>query len=106
MCELRLECRHTHLYPGHRGSVHGRLPVARGAEGATCQVEFSDGSMALGALEVRSDTEAVLETGPYITAAGTPIPPKRWRIEVSRGADGLRHFKVRTKLGTPEPGAG
>ena len=68
------------------------------ADDTVCQVAFSDGSMALGSLVVRSDGEAILESGAYKTAAGTNIPAKRWRIEFAEDDAGVTNFKVRDKL--------
>lgn len=98
MEELRLEARHTHLYPGLRGTVIGRMPRPADRRGRTCLVAFSDGSAALATLTVETDVDGVLEAGAYTTAAGTPIPEKRWRIELSCDHDGPRHFRVRAKL--------
>lgn len=76
----------------------GALPSAEGGNASTCQVTFSDGSAALGTLMVGSGTEGVLETDPYTTAAGTKIPAKTWRLELSLGNEGNRSFRVREKL--------
>lgn len=95
MQELRLEAVHTHLYPGLRGSLYGALPGTTKA--ATCEVAFSDGSVALGSLAMESGNEGVLETGPYTTAAGTKIPAKRWRVDFD-DAEGSPGFRVRAKL--------
>lgn len=93
--ELRLEAQHTHLYPGARGRLHGSPP---GAGAGTCEVAFSDGSLALGSLKMEGPNVAVLETGPYITAAGTAIPVKKWGLEVGEAKNGARPFRVRKKL--------
>ncbi len=98
MQELRLEAVHSHLYPGLRGSLHGALPK-RGRD-ATCEVAFSDGAQALATLVMESDTEGVLETGPYTTAAGTKIPAKRWRVDFTDRED-TPGFRVRAKLPLP-----
>lgn len=93
---LRLDAAHSHLYPGARGRLSGSLPDD--GKNAPCQVVFSDGAMTLGALAMESDGAAVLETGPYTTAAGTGIPAKRWRLEIGAHTDGPRPFRVRDKL--------
>ena len=80
MTELRLDAHHTHLYPGARGTLRGALP--EGGEEATCEVAFSDGAVALGTLTMEQATAAVLETGPYATAAGSD-PRNRWNASVS-----------------------
>jgi hypothetical protein len=94
--ELRLEAVHTHLYPGLRGSLYGALPGA--ATAATCEVAFSDGSVALGSLVMESGDEGVLETGPYTTAAGTEIAAKKWRLDITEAVKGPRPFRIRAKL--------
>ncbi len=94
--ELQLEASHTHLYPGARGIVSGALPA--GDQAVVCEVAFSDGSVALGSLALSQKTEGLLETGPYTTAAGSEIPTKRWRLEISGDAAGPRRFRVRAKL--------
>ena len=99
MNELRLEAAHTHLYPGLEGSVLGALPAAD--EAATCQVTFSDGAMALGSLTVTQATEAILETDPYATAAGTTIPAKQWRLSLCREDEGPLRFRVRARFQPP-----
>lgn len=100
MRDLRLEAAHTHLYPSLKGRVFGALPSAADQKASTCQVAFSDGAMALGTLETRSESDAVLETDRYTTAAGTSIPAKRWRLQICHGGDGRCCFRVREKLPT------
>jgi len=77
--------------------LFGVLPAAGRAEKTTCQINFSDGSMTLGTLEAGKGSEATLETNPYMTAAGTKIPAKRWRVEFSKDEKGRKHFRVRAK---------
>lgn len=96
MQDLRLDAAHSHLYPGARGRLSGSLPDD--GKNAPCQVIFSDGAMTLGALAMESDGAAVLETGPYTTAAGSDIPAKRWRLEIAVQAADPRPFRVRAKL--------
>ena len=71
----------SHLYPGARGMLEGTLPAGETA----CLVEFADGSAAIGRLAPEG-VALILETGPYTTARGTPIPAKRWRIAAGTGA--------------------
>ena len=101
MNELRLEAPHTHLYPGLVGNLVGAIPAASAGQAAPCQVAFSDGTMALGSLTVTEATDAVLDAGPYMTAAGTKIPRKRWRIALSRDNGRAVRFRVRAKLQPP-----
>lgn len=89
---------HSHLYPGARGSLQGTLP---NAAAETCEVAFSDGSVALGSLAMERSDAAVLETGPYTTAAGTEIPAKKWGLEIGPEKNGARPFRVRRKLALP-----
>lgn len=96
MQDLRLDAAHSHLYPGARGQVSGSLPD--GGKKAPCQVAFADGAMALATLVMASDGAAVLETGPYTTAAGTEVPAKRWRLEIGERTADPRPFRVRAKL--------
>ena len=101
MRELLLEARHTHLYPGLRGTVFGRLASPTGGEASTCQIAFSDGSMALGRLEDGGESDCILETDPYTTAAGTEVPAKKWRIALNHGDGGAGRFRVLARLDTP-----
>lgn len=98
MQELRLEAVHSQLYAGLRGSLYGTLPGTPDA--ATCEVAFSDGSVALASLVMEGGNEGVLETGPYTTAAGTKIPAKKWRVDFN-DTEGAPGFRVRAKLPLP-----
>lgn len=98
MQELRLAARHTHLYPGLTGAVVGAVPSPSARDGRTCLVEFSDGAAALATLRLDDDTAGVLEAGAYTTAAGTEIPEKHWRIELTREDDGRLGFRIRAKI--------
>ncbi len=95
--ELRLEAFNTHLYPGLRGAIHDALGSVAAGKRSTCQVVFSDGSATLGTLEVKNENEAVLETGPYTTAAGTRVPAKEWLVALSQDEDGIQRFRIRAK---------
>ena len=104
MTELRLDAHHTHLYPGARGTLCGTLPAR--CKGVTCEVAFSDGAVTLGTLAVENGAEAILETGPYATAAGNDIPAKTWRLEITGDAEdaaaGRCPFRVRAKFSPGE----
>ena len=74
-----LQATHTHLYPGHRGTVSGLECVADLRAQTDCLVEFSDGSAAAASIN-GSGRDWYIRTGAYRTAAGTEIAEKRWRI--------------------------
>ena len=75
----------SHLYPGAQGSLRGE------ATGSACVVEFADGSAAFG--ELVGGEATILELGPYTTARGTGIPPKRWKVAFADG-----RFRILSKL--------
>lgn len=75
---LELAASHTHLYRGARGRILRGIP-----KDGPVLVEFADGTSAQGAL-----TGQVLELPPHVTAAGTRIAARRWRV--SFGDTGFR----------------
>lgn len=77
---LILRAGHSHLYPGARGTIGGALPATT----TSCLVEFADGSATTGTLAPETGT-LLLAASPYVTARGTRIPAKRWRIAVTAG---------------------
>ena len=94
-----LEATHTHLYPGHRGRISGLVQMTDLPAGGDCQVEFSDGSMALARIS-KSGENWLLDTDAYRTAAGTDIAAKRWRICLE--ADGERmEFRILKSVARP-----
>lgn len=97
--ELVLEAGHTHVYPGLRGFLRGLEPGKIGAAGETCRIDFADGSVAFGALRPGGGEAWELEVSPYVTAAGTRIPVKRWRVGLEREADGRTAFRILGRLG-------
>lgn len=95
--EIVLEASHTHLYPGHEGKVAGVGTVPAMPAGATCRIDFADGSVALGSLTHERGDDWTLEVSPYTTAAGTPMPAKRWRLGLRQEEDRVA-FRIRRKL--------
>lgn len=81
-----LRATHTHLYPGHRGTVAGLAQRADWRVGGSAVVEFSDGS-ATTARITPSNGDWLLRTDPYRTAAGTEIAERRWRVELKQHED-------------------
>lgn len=79
---------HTHLYPGHRGTISGLDHPADLRTGDDCSVEFSDGSAVTATLR-QSDDGWQLHTSAYRTAAGTDIVEKAWRIRLEEDGDRL-----------------
>jgi hypothetical protein len=75
-----LAATHTHLYPGHRGTVSG-LETSADLDDRDCLVEFSDGSATTARIRRR-------ERGWQIdTGAGTRIDEKRWWIDFENNRD-------------------
>ena len=93
-----LHASHTHLYPGCRGRVSAAAfpddlpPQLNGV------LEFSDGA-ATGARLTKAGEHWCLETDAYVTAAGTRIERKRWRIELTLDGQQTR-FRVAAKAAT------
>lgn len=80
-----LAATHTHLYPGHRGTVSG-LETSADLDDRDCLVEFSDGSATTARIR-RRERGWQLDTGPYRTGAGTRIDAKRWSIDFQDNRD-------------------
>lgn len=97
--ELVLEAGHTHVYPGLRGLLRGPGPTATGAAGDTCRIDFADGSVAFGTLRPGSGEAWELDVSPYVTAAGTRIPVKRWRVGLEHESNGRTAFRILGRLG-------
>lgn len=81
-----LRATHTHLYPGHRGTISGLEQLAGLRPNGECVVEFSDGSAASARIS-RSADGWRLRTGAYRTAAGTDIAEKRWLVDLQQDGD-------------------
>ncbi len=87
-----LQATHTHLYPGHRGTISGLDHLADLRTGNDCTVEFSDGSAVPGTLR-KSDDGWQLHTSAYRTAAGTEIVKTAWRIRLEED-DNCVSFRI------------
>ena len=87
-----LQATHTHLYPGHRGSIADAGSIEQWPVICDGVVEFSDGSTTDARLMQHADGWR-LRTSPYRTAAGTHIHGKHWRIEFDEVGDHLE-FRV------------
>ena len=91
-----LRATHTHLYPGHRGTITGLAQLGDLGAGHDCLVEFSDGSVTTARIS-GSANDWRLCTGAYRTAAGTDIPDKRWSVLLQE-ADGEIEFRILEKV--------
>ena len=87
-----LRATHTHLYPGHRGTIAGLTQGSDWRAGGKAMVEFSDGSVTTARL-TQTEGYWLLFTDAYRTAAGTGIAEKRWRIEIKEH-DGRLDFRI------------
>jgi hypothetical protein len=85
---LDLSARHSHLYPGARGHLDG--PPRDGP----VTLAFADGTRVSGRLDGdRLSLEA------HLTAKGTAIEPKSWRIAFGpAGAGGRVPFRIAARL--------
>ena len=90
-----LQATHTHLYPGHHGTITGLAQLSDLEQGRDCLVEFSDGSVTAARISGSSnDWQLCAEA--YRTAAGTDIPVKQWAIRL-REAGGEFEFRILEK---------
>ena len=89
-----LRATHTHLYPGHRGTLTGLERLADLRTETDCLVEFVDGSAAPARIW-KSERGWRLDTGAYRTAAGTDIAARSWllRLQENRGEVAFRILK-------------
>lgn len=87
-----LQATHTHLYPGHAGTVTGLAQGADWRAGGDAVVEFSDGSATTARIACSGD-RWLLHTDAYRTAAGTAIADKHWRIEIGEHRDRIE-FRI------------
>ena len=94
-----LQASHTHLYPGHGGTISGPAGIADMLAGGDCLVEFADGS-ATPARISRSGSDWLLEADAYRSAAGTDIAAKRWLIGLEE-VRGLVKFRIIRNLARP-----
>ncbi len=91
-----LQATHTHLYPGHRGTVSGLAQAAELRAGSDCLVEFADGSAAPARISP-AGRHWLLQTEAYRTAAGTDIAAQRWLLCLDQGR-GRVEFRIKKKL--------
>lgn len=87
-----LQATHSHLYPGHRGTVSELDRVADLKSEVDCLIEFSDGSATL-ARVARTGNDWRLDTGAYRTSAGTRIAEKQWLVRLE-DSDGQVNFRI------------
>ena len=98
----RLACGRTHLFPGAR--LTPEAPLAAAAPGAVV-VAFADGVEAPGRLAPEADPDAGppgvlrLDLAAHVTAAGTPIPARAWRLAPDPSAEAPGRFRVLRRLG-------
>ncbi|WP_353151012.1 hypothetical protein [Chryseobacterium sp.] len=69
----------THLYAGSIGKI--LFPVSSRSAYLEIDIEFSDGIVAKGDMEVLNDKELILNVQGYTTASGTEIGPKTWLLK-------------------------
>lgn len=69
----------THLYAGSIGKIF--FPVSSRSAYLEVDIEFSDGIVAKGDMEVLNDNELILNLHGYITASGTEIGDKSWVLK-------------------------
>ena len=91
-----LHATHSHLYPGHRGTVSGLARPEDLPSDHECLVEFSDGVAASARLSQRGD-HWQLHTNAYRTAAGNDITEKYWQLLLQQ-EDGQTRFRITGKL--------
>ncbi|WP_374579110.1 hypothetical protein [Phenylobacterium sp.] len=78
---MRFVFPHSHAFPG------GRVMVEEdGAVGSAGEVEFADGSVVAAAWR-RDGNDFDLEVPTYLTARGTEVAARRWRVV--QGRDGV-----------------
>lgn len=97
-----LHATHTHLYPGHRGTISALDVLSDLPSKRKCLVEFDDGSAA-NATITGNDGDWRLHTSSYRTAAGTDIPEKDWLVRIEQDAGKFR-FRILRKLPATEAG--
>ena len=97
-----LHATHTHLYPGHRGTISALDALSDLPANRKCLVEFDDGRAANATIK-RNDGDWRLHTSPYRTAAGTDIPQKVWLVRIEQDAGQFR-FRILRKLSATDAG--
>ena len=92
----RLACRHTHLFPGARLSADAPLPEA------ACEVlvAFADGVEVPGRLAPEPGAAGTLglALAAHVTAAGTAIPERAWRLAPDASAAAPGRLRVVRRL--------
>lgn len=94
-----LRATHSHLYPGHRGTIAGLARLSDLPADGAGVIEFSDGSTTLANI-TRSDDGWRLDTDAYRTMAGTRIAAKRWKLALDAN-DGRLQFRIIEKMPWP-----
>ena len=87
-----LHATHTHIYPGHHGTISGITQIAELDTPTDCLIEFADGSAA-DAKIVATAKDWRLRVGAYRTAAGTDIPAKQWLLRLDEN-EGQLIFRI------------
>lgn len=92
---ITLRVGNTHLYAGADGVLKaGSAADLDARTPLDCTVEFSDGGMALAGL-VRIDGDIWrLSVGRHVTARGTTIEEKVWRIDIEPAEKAEWRFRV------------
>lgn len=106
---LILRAPSSHLYPGARlrlTDVATADAVEQRAEvGSDAVLLFADGVEAMAQLRRDCDGDLVLRVAAYVTARGTFISARNWRIRsVEQGRDGLE-LRLGLRLPSPLPAA-
>ena len=91
-----LRATHTHLYPGHRGTVAGLAHGADWRAGGNAVVEFSDGSVTTARI-TQAEGGWLLRTNAYRTAAGTEIAERYWQVEL-KAQDDRVEFRILRRI--------
>ena len=93
-----LHATHTHLFPGHRGTVTGLKALKDLQTNQHCLVEFADGAAATASIS-NPGNGWILRVSGYCTAAGTDISEKSWLVKIESG-DGELRFLILGKIQT------
>gem|GEM_PF-4283560 len=95
---------HSHLFAGATIAVEGASGLVDGGtltEPIGLRITFADGATANAELLVQVDTdEAAVEVDAYVTAAGTALPARTWRIVNAARRDSVAELRVGRRLGT------
>ncbi|AZA84598.1 hypothetical protein SAMN05421692_0075 [Chryseobacterium indologenes] len=69
----------SHLYAGSIGKI--LFPVSSRSAYLEIDIEFTDGIIAKGDMEVLNDKELILNVYEYVTASGTKMSKKSWFLK-------------------------